>query len=169
LKNNLPVERPISWPMLIPQIVVLALLVAASYTFIRSPTGAPMPLWGFVAYLAYSQGSRWLLLKSHRRGISLMRQGQYLAAVEQFEKSYAFFSKYPWIDQYRALTMLTAAKRSYREMALVNCALCYSQLEDVGNTRMYCARTLREFPDSLTARRLIEHIDAFGKEGVRRE
>src|SRR5689334_4632463 len=113
MQNSVPAERSYSWPMLIPQLVVMVLLVAASYTFIHDANGAPMPIWGLVAYFAYSFGSRWLLLQSHRRGTGLKKKGEYLAAVEQFEKSYAFFSKYPWIDEYRSVTMLTAAKRSY--------------------------------------------------------
>ena len=62
-------------------------------------------------------------------------------AINEFQKSYDFFEKNQWVDKYRYLTLLTASKSSYREMALNNIA--FSTL---------CSLSLKTFTPSLPPR-----------------
>ena len=49
------------------------------------------------------------------------------------------------------ITLLMPSAASYREIALLNTAFCYSQLGNVQQTRAYYERALAEFPDSSMA------------------
>ncbi|MDH3639811.1 MAG: hypothetical protein OES09_15310, partial [Gammaproteobacteria bacterium] len=46
----------------------------------------------------------------------------YDTAIDQFQRSYDFFSKHYWLDKYRGVTMMSPSIWSYREMALMNIA-----------------------------------------------
>lgn len=157
MSARLPVVRPISWLATIPQLVVLALAVGLGYLLLRSAGGVAL---GALAYLAYSVGSRSVLLASHRRGMRLLQSGRYDEAVAAFEASYAFFSRNPWIDRLRCLTMLSPAAFSYREMALLNIAFAHSQANRGAEAKASYQRVLREFPDSPLAQAALRLIDS---------
>jgi tetratricopeptide (TPR) repeat protein len=157
------VVKQTSWLMVIPQLIALAFCVALAALVLWPRLGLVSISLGAFAYLAYGVGSRWILLRPHRNGLRLTSDGKYPEAIHSFEQSYAFFSKYIWVDQYRYLTMLTPSANSFREMALVNIAYCYLQMGDWMKAKDYYQSIMAQFPNSLFARRameLIENIEA---------
>jgi len=66
-----------------------------------------------------------LIPKSHKKGMKAVKQNEFNGAIEYFKQSVDFFTKKKWLDKYRAVTMFSASKMSYREMALCNIAFCY--------------------------------------------
>ena len=89
---------------------------------------------------------------SHRRGMSLVKKERWADAVPCFERSYEFFTKHRWVDRWRALTMLSASKMEYRELALVNLAFCHAQLGESAVARTYYRLALTEYPQNKMAR-----------------
>ena len=84
-------------------------------------------LFGECFYLVLAWTLRLSLQRHHRRGMRLMRRQDYEGALAAFEESFRFFTKYPWIDRYRFLTMFASSALSYQQMALNNqgfCLLC---------------------------------------------
>lgn len=152
------VARQWTWQLVLPQVVVQSVLIAGSvlifwqqYQFLSISLGA-------IVYLIYSYGSRALLLKHHRLGRVLSDQGKYREAITAFERSYKFFSKHSWLDEYRFLTMMTPALQTFREMALINIAYCYVQLGDVEQAAAYYGRAITEYPTSKMARAGLDAI-----------
>src|SRR5688572_16583375 len=123
--SRMPVVRQISWPAVLPQLAVLGGLIALG-TYVTQTSGGVV--LGAAIYLAYSICSRLLIARAHRRGMRFFRKQQYAAAIEAYQESYEFFARNPWIDQYRAIVMMSPSAISYREMALCNIAFCYTQL-----------------------------------------
>ena len=160
MQHNTTVARPISWRLAVPQLIVLAGLVAASALLLSQRYGWLSVSIGAFVYLFYSYGSRFLLLRHHRQGRLLTDRGEFNNAIEAFDKSYAFFSRYRWLDQYRYLTMMIPARQSYREMALINIAYCYVQLGSFTQAEVYYRRALQEFPDSVMARSGLDAVQA---------
>jgi tetratricopeptide (TPR) repeat protein len=78
----------------------------------------------------------------------LIKEGKFEEAIACFEKSYHFFSRNSWIDKYRYVTLFSASKMSYKEMALCNIAFCYSQVNEGLKAIEYYERTLQEFPEN---------------------
>jgi tetratricopeptide (TPR) repeat protein len=117
-------------------------------------------LYGALGYLAYSFGSKAILLKHHRRGINLSKFGLFREAITEFESSYSFLSKYPWIDKYRFLTMLDSSAIPYREMALCNIGYSYVQLGEKVRAKEYYQKALVEFPQSEMAKSGLEHVES---------
>jgi tetratricopeptide (TPR) repeat protein len=143
---------------------ILAILAGLGWLVIsRSGTGVAL---GALAFLAYSRGSRALLLADHQRGMRLLQAGKYEAANEAFERSYRFLSRKPWIDRWRSVILMSPSAVSYQEMALVNIAFAYSQAGQGSEAKAAYERTLRHFPDSAIAQaalRMIEAVEQSGK------
>jgi hypothetical protein len=94
-----------------------------------------------------------------------MRGRKWEAAIPHFESSYAFFSAHQWIDRFRSVILMSPSAASYREMALVNVAFCYSQLGHGTEAKSVYERALREFPGSpvaSSALKLIESAESAG-------
>ena len=85
-------------------------------------------LWAAMVYLVLAYGLRYFVPIDHRKGLRQLKQGNYEEALKHFEKSYAYFSGHPWIDRFRAFTIFSASKLSYREMALMNKYICLEAL-----------------------------------------
>lgn len=147
--------------MLIPGLLLLAVLVAAVHLLLRPRFFATSLLIGSALYLSYSITSRTLITRLHKRGIKLSKDGDYETAIAQYKRSYDFLVRHPWIDRYRSIVFLNASAISYREMALVNIAFCYSQLGDSDSCRAYYEKALREFPDSSIAKMSLRAISTF--------
>ncbi len=90
----------------------------------------------------------------------LTKRGRFAEAIPHYERSLAFFERHAWIDRWRALTMLSSGQLSYREMALVNIAFCYSQLDEGALAESYYRRALAAFPDSVIARTAVRMVEA---------
>jgi len=116
-------------------------------------------LYGALAYLVYSFGSKAILLRHHRRGIHFLKLGRFREAISEFQSSYSFLSKYPWIDKYRFLTMLDSSAIPYREMALCNIAYSYVQLDEKAKAQEYYRKALDEFPESDLAESGLEYVE----------
>ncbi len=159
MASGKPIVRQVAWLSLMPQMLVLAVLIAV---FTALEIEEPVIISVFV-YLIYSIGSRYLISISHRKGISAFKQGDYTSALQNFEESYKFFQKYRWIDKWRFLILLSSSKISYREMALLNIAFCYSQLGEGVKSKQSYEKVLIHFPDSQMAVAALNMIDAVAK------
>ncbi len=130
------------WQMLSPGMVNLAVL------------------YGALAYLAYSFGSKAVLLRHHKRGMSLSKLGLFREAIAEFRASHLFLSKYPWLDEYRFLTMLDSSAAPYREMALCNIAFSHLQLDERAEAREYYRKAVEEFPRSEMAKNGLAYVES---------
>jgi tetratricopeptide (TPR) repeat protein len=163
MKERPPIVRQTAWLLVIPELVVLSLLVLVSGLLFWRQYGLTSVMFGILCYLAYGFASRRILLKHHRRGLAHTRRGDFTSAIREFEESYQFFSKHPWIDRHRYLTMLMPANQSFREMALINTAYCYALLEDAEQSKATYQRALEEFPDSIMAKTALDFIETIEK------
>lgn len=146
-----PAIRVTSWRMVIPQLAIMAgLIVVVAVVFKPQPPVLAFTI-GAAIYLLYSYASRWLLLKSHKRGVKLTFNGEYEAAIAHHEASLRFFERYPWIDRFRAVVLMTPSAFSFTEMALMNIAYCYGQLGDIQAAKAFYQQTLNQFPDNQVA------------------
>jgi len=101
-----------------------------------------------------------LIARDHRKGIGLVRQQRFKDAIPHFLQSYESFDQRRWLDDYRAIFMLSASAMSYREMALNNAGFCYSQIEDGVNARKYYEQCLALFPESGFASAALKMMDS---------
>jgi len=84
----------------------------------------------------------------------------YDTAIDQFQRSYEFFSKHYWLDKYRGVTMMSPSIWSYREMALMNVTSAHVARKDFVAAQAACFRVLEEFPQNEIASSTIEMIQA---------
>jgi tetratricopeptide (TPR) repeat protein len=117
-------------------------------------------VWGAFAYLLFAIGSRRLIARHQRRGMTLVKQERYADAISEFQASLAFFDRYPWIDRFRCVTMMSASAMSYREMALLNIAFCQSQQGNGRRARESYEACLARFPDSVLAHSALRLMEA---------
>lgn len=109
---------------LIIQLVIIGLLFFLFQLFVF-----PDPfLFAALTYVVLARLLRTLIAKDHRQGIKLVMQKRFNEAIPFFDRSYNYFSRNQWVDKYRFLTLFSATKSSYTQMALDNIAFCYSQL-----------------------------------------
>ena len=154
--SSTPIIRQIAWISLIPQLALMALLIGIAYFFF--PEYALM--YGASAYLFISIILKTQISKAHRQGIVFIHKKQYKNAIIRFEESYAFFKKYPWVDKYRYITVLSASKIPFGEMALNNIAFSYGQLGNRKKARAYYKQTLAEYPNSEIAQVALNLLNA---------
>lgn len=158
MASSKPVIRQIAWISVIPQGVYIALLYA-----LCKALGEPAELcrcFALIGYLLTHFLLRYLVPRNHRKGISLFKSGRYSQAIGEFEKSYAYFTRHAWIDKYRMIVLFSSSKISYREMALLNMAFCYTQLGDGGRAKEYYEEALEKFPDSEIAKSALKMLDS---------
>ena len=159
-----PIIRQISWRQSLPQVVILAGIIVISTFLLKDTTSIYNAIMlGAGVYLLFSFSSRYLIPGAHRRGIRMLRNHNYSDAIEEFEKSYEFFSRHPWIDQLRSIILLSSSAVGYREMALLNIAFCCSQIDQAKKAKEYYQRVLNEFPESGIATAALKMIDSVEK------
>ena len=151
-----PTVRPISWISVIPQLLVMGLLALLWYQFSKENAF----LYAALNYLILSQASKRILAKDHRKGMRFNKLGKHKEAIPYFKKSYVFFKENNWIDKYRYITLFSAARMSYKEMALNNIAFSYGQLGDGTSAKAYYEQTIEEFPNSGMAQAALNILDA---------
>jgi hypothetical protein len=155
MASSLPIVRQIAWLSLLPQIAILLLIIAIVHLL-----GGQEPLLvGAVAYLVVSFILRLTIARHHVRGMGLIRRERFTDAIPHFFNSYEFFTKYAWVDRWRAVTMLSSSRISYKEMGLLNAAFCLAQTGERERSIQEYKRVLAEFPGSKmaeTALRLME-------------
>jgi tetratricopeptide (TPR) repeat protein len=149
--------RQINWVSVIPHIVVLVGL-ALLFGLIGMSWDIAV-LMAAMLYLGLAVVLQNLIPADHRRGMQAFKKADYSTAKEAFEDSYNFFQKKEWLDKYRSLFMLSVSKMSYKEIALVNMALCDLQAGKMQDARAGYERVLKEFPDSKMAKEAIDYID----------
>ena len=161
MSNRTPVVRQFSWRQSIPQLLILAgVILVSAFVLKNSMSTIPAIMLGAGIYLLYSQGSRYLILSAHRHGIQLVSRHKYNEAIKQFEKSYDFFNRFSWIDNYRSVILLSSSAMAYKEMALLNIAFCYGQSDQGDKAKEYYKRVLDEYPDNGMAIATLKLIDS---------
>lgn len=159
-----PVIRQTSWRQSIPQVIILAGIIGTSVCLLADTISIYSSIMlAAGVYLVYSFSSRYLIPRAHRRGSQLIRNHNYGDAIGEFEKSYVFFSRYPWIDPLRSVVLLSSSAVGYREMTLLNIAFCYSQIDQGKKAKEYYEPVLKEFPQSSIAIAALRMIDSAEK------
>ena len=159
MASGTPIIRQINWLALAFQLCVFVALV---YLFQGLGVGAPS-LSALASYLVLVYFLRFFLAKYHRYGMMLLKRNEFEAAIPNFENSYEYFREKPWLDKFRAIFLLSSSRISYKEMAVVNTAYCYSQLGNGAQAKAYYERALKEFPDSGIAKAGLNMLNAAEK------
>ncbi len=162
MTSSLPIVRQISWFSVVPQLAVLSAIIAIARTL---DTPNPVAV-GVACYLALSLTLRTQIPSAHRRGIKLFKQEKFYEAVPQFEISYEFFSRHAWIDRWRAITLLSSSRTSYKEMALLNVAFCLGQCGQSDEAIKIYKRALVEFPGSKLAETSIRMLEGLAQQRI---
>lgn len=144
----IPTDRSIAWISLIPQLILMGIIFGIFYML---KVKEPFIFVGFT-YLLLSFGLKKVFLKNHTRGITLTKEGKNIKAIASFEKSSKFFGDHIWVDNYRFITLLSASKHLYKEMALVNISYCYMALNNKEKAKEYYMKVLQEYPDNEMAK-----------------
>ncbi len=134
-------------------------MVAVSVGWLLTTSSSGVFL-GATVYLTYSIASRLVIPSAHRRGMRLMQSGHFEEAIQSYTESYEFFTRHAWLDRCRSLTMMSPSAISYREMALINIAVAYNQIDHGDLAKAYYARALEEFPNSAMATTALKMIEA---------
>ena len=159
MSSKPPIVRQIAWLSVLPQLAIMVLVM-----WLLSIVGVQQAvLLGALVYLMLSMTLRFGIPKAHRRGISLVKRKQYTEAIPEFERSYEFFMRHKWIDNFRFVTLLSSSRMGYREMALLNMSFCYSQAGKGLKAKEYYHRTLKEFPESELAKTALRMIESAEK------
>jgi tetratricopeptide (TPR) repeat protein len=155
MTSSVPIVRQIAWLSVLPQIGILLLLMGIAHLL-----GAQEPLLaGAITYLVASFILRSMIPRHHRRGISLYKKERFAEAIPYFAKSYEFFAQHAWLDRWRAVTMLSASRMSYREMSLLNVAFCLAQSGERELSIQEYRRVLAEFPGSKMAESALKLLE----------
>ncbi len=97
--------------------------------------------------------------RHHRAAIRFAKQKQFERAIQEYQRSLAFFERNPWLDRFRSVVMLSLSLMSYREMDLLGVAFCYGQIGDGLRSRETYSQCLEEFPNSEMAACAIRLLD----------
>jgi tetratricopeptide (TPR) repeat protein len=162
MATRTPIVRQVSWLVALPSLLVLA-AVAMLGLYLGGNTGLIVAV---ACFLAYSIGMRSLIAREHRRGIRLVRSKQFGEAIPHFERSFEFFDRHRWLDDWRGLVLLSSSRASYREMALLNVAFCLSQLGDGARAAETYQRCLELFPESGMAEAALRMLGAATRPGA---
>ena len=164
VRPPMPVIHQIAWVSLVLQLLIVAVFIGVAVYF-----NVPKPiLAATLAYIVLAAVIRMLLTSHHRRGMHYARQGRLELAILDFQKSYEFFHRHPWLDEMRYIFLLSTSRVSYREMGLLNLAYCdlwADRGEDAVRTYL---RTIEEFPNSGLAWTGIKLFQQGGHDGERR-
>lgn len=148
MSSKSPIVRQVAFFSLLAQLMVLSILISLFYAMDVDN----FILFGTLSYLLISLGLRRFIPRCHRKGIAYFKEKRFDLAIEQFAKSYDFFKKHYWVDQYRYIILLSSSRISYTEMSLLNIAFSYAQIGDGNRSKFYYEKTLEEFPNSEMAK-----------------
>ena len=151
------------WMRRIPQFILFVLFILGIMALGNVEFGLISLFLGAYLYFAYLFLIRVTLTRFHMQGMRFVRRRRFPEAIEQFQQGYAFFSKYLWLDRFRYLTLLSASGLSFRELALLNIAYCYSEMGDVPQVKSCYERILTEFPNNSMAQSSLNFIHAVEK------
>jgi tetratricopeptide (TPR) repeat protein len=162
MATETPIIRQNSWLVAMPSLVVLAAAFMLG-VYLDGRRGF------FIAggcYIAYSIAARALVAREQRRGIRLVRANRFAEAIPHFERSFEFFDRHRWLDDWRGLVLLSSNRASYREMALLNIAFCLTQVGDGPRAAETYQRCLDLFPESGMAQAALRTLAAAARPGV---
>ena len=142
MASKIPVIRHTNIFFFLPQI---AILLAFIFTLKLFEVNHYL-LMGLSLYFLLSIYLKVLIPKWHRKGVYYLKKGVFNDAIMCFQRSYTYFQKYTWIDQYRAFTLFSTSQISYAEMALMNIIYCYEQMGDKQNAKKYHKILQEKFP-----------------------
>lgn len=151
MQAGFSIRASVSAMSLLIQGIFLMLLY---FLFVYSGADEPF-LWAAMAYLMLSYGLRYFVPLQHRKGIRQLKEGNYEAAQESFHKSYVFFTRFKWLDTFRALTVFTVSKMSFKELALLNRAQALISLNRVGEANELIEVCLKLYPKNSIAKHLV--------------
>ncbi|MDR0262577.1 MAG: tetratricopeptide repeat protein [Sphingobacterium sp.] len=160
MSANVPIVRSVSWPAVLILIVFWMVLVVASLFLFQLEGVMVASVLFFILVTALQQ----LIPKSHKKGMKAVKQNDFKGAIEYFKQSVDFFTKKEWLDKYRAVTMFSASKMSYREMALCNIAFCYSQTGQAEKAKALYEEILQEYPENGIAYYALNSINTFSNQ-----
>lgn len=133
--------------------VVLHGMLIAGLSLILGSLSVPWPwFFGTGIFLIAANLLKRAVIGDFRRGINELNAKRYEAALPLLERSAVFFQGFPWLDRYRYVLLLSSSAISYREIALVNRALCIGRTRSFEETEVAFNEVLREFPKSALAR-----------------
>lgn len=147
MKNKYPVVRQCNWYILIAQLTFISIFVWK--------LGA---IEGSIASALLIIVPRNLITKKHRKGMRLLKKGNFDEAIVCFQESYDFFDKNEALNKYVA-PLFSASKITYKEMALLDLAFCYLKKQEGAKAKSIYEQTLREFPNSMMAKHTLEVFD----------
>ena len=152
----MPSKKKLVDPSLLPSMLA-QLFVIVMLTVVFSYAGLENALFiALIIYLSLAFLLKRVVPINQTKGVALVKAGNIEGALEQFQKSYQFFSKYPLLDKYRAFFLLTVNTLSYTEMALLNVAYCQDILGDKKKAEETYEEVLKQFPKSLRAKAALQ-------------
>jgi tetratricopeptide (TPR) repeat protein len=160
MASKVPVVKQMAWIAIVPQLIIMGLMMAIFYPLSEQY----FILLGAALYTLLSYLLRYAIAKEHRKGMQQVKQGKFKDAIPCFELSYTFFKKNDFLDKYRFIFLLSAARMTYKEMALNNIAFCYGQIGNGKLAKKYYQRTLDEYPNSGMAQVGMNLLNAAAKE-----
>lgn len=156
--QSYPTRISLKWACLhifvILSLVLLVDWLVSPLYFYQSVLIAILPWVGWVL------GVRLVLTRHHRHGLKLAKLGEYEKAAQEFLKSYELFQKYPWLDQYRELTLGTDSQKEYREQALLNRGQCFEEMRDGQRARVCYLKAVDQYPESEVAKTSLQNLQA---------
>lgn len=154
---NVPIVRQVSWPAaLLITLLWVAIIAVLVILFKKHGIFIGVVLFSLLFILLQQ-----LIPSSHNKGMKAIKQNDFKTAIEYFKQSAEFFTKNKWIDKYRAVTLLSASKMCYREMALCNMAFCYGQTMQAEKAKALYKEILDEYPDNGIAYYALNSISTF--------
>ncbi len=151
-----PIALSISWLAVAASLLPLGILLVLNAWLAKEI----FPIGAAAIWLASVLIFRRVLSGPHRKGIRLVKKGDFTSAIPAFQESYAEMSRRSWVDRYRWFILGSSSRWSYREMALANCAFCFGQVGDGKRMKEYYEKTLSEFPESVLATTALRMLDS---------
>lgn len=100
----------------------------------------------------------------HHMGRKMVAQDKFIEAIKYYEESYDFFSRHLWLEKLHSVIFLSVSDMGYREMALLNIAVCHVKLDESGQAKISYNRVLKEFPKNILAKGALDFIKSIEKE-----
>lgn len=160
MNRPLPIVRELRWFFVLPQILSLFILLVLGMGAAGIPYGLVI---GALVYLVYSVGSRAILARHHKSGMRAMKAGRWEEAIAHFRHSRAFFEKYPWLDKYRQVFLMSPSGAAYHEMSLVNEAASLIELDRPLEAKLLYEEALQLYRDCPMAKAALKAMEAGAK------
>jgi tetratricopeptide (TPR) repeat protein len=152
--------KNVDWVRLIPQVVAIVLAAGLFYVLHVFPEWPANLIGGWLLVVVYQYLVRFTVTAQHTRGQQLMKMQNFKAASHAFQRSLEFFEKYPDLDKWRSIILLSTAKYGYKEMALMNLGFAYGRLNEPKKAEQYYRKALEINPDNVNAKTGLNLLNA---------